>query len=104
MNRELKNIIIVDNSPIAYSLNINNGLPIKTWLYDDMLAFILDVADGIHLEKDINDFLPYEGKYTDGYVALILICPKTNHAMWTLYIGNDDNAFNTFAAFIVINS
>ena len=34
LNRCLKDIIIVDNSPLAYAFDSDNGLPIKTW-YDD---------------------------------------------------------------------
>ena len=34
LNRPLKDMIIVDNSPLAYIFNEENGLPIKTW-YDD---------------------------------------------------------------------
>lgn len=48
-------------------------------------------------EKDIEVFSPYKGKYKEGYIALILICPKTNHAMWTFYIGNDELATYTFS-------
>ncbi|MBE6155288.1 MAG: aminoacyltransferase [Firmicutes bacterium] len=49
------------------------------------------------LQKDIDTFTPYEGQYPDGLVSLILICPTTNHAMWTLYIGNNDLATYTFS-------
>ena len=34
LNRDLKDIIIVDNSPIAYAFDSENGLPIKSW-YED---------------------------------------------------------------------
>ena len=34
LNRDLKDIIIVDNSPLAYAFDSENGLPIKTW-YED---------------------------------------------------------------------
>lgn len=49
------------------------------------------------LEKDIEKFKPYQGKHPDGLISLILICPKTNNAMWTLYIGNNDLATYTFS-------
>ena len=49
------------------------------------------------LQKDIDTFMPYQGKYPNGLISLILICPKTNHAMWTLYIGNNDLATYTFS-------
>lgn len=48
-------------------------------------------------EKDIEVFKPYEGKYPDGLVSLVLICPHTDRAMWTLYIGNNSLATHTFA-------
>ena len=31
LGRELKNVIIIDNNPFSYSLNMENGLPISTW-------------------------------------------------------------------------
>jgi Dullard-like phosphatase family protein len=31
IGRELKNIIIIDNNPVSYSKNIDNGIPILTW-------------------------------------------------------------------------
>ena len=34
LNRGLKDIIIVDNSPLAYVFDPENGLPIKSW-YED---------------------------------------------------------------------
>ena len=49
------------------------------------------------LQKDIEVFKPYQGKHKDGIISLILICPTTNNAMWTLYIGNNDIATYTFS-------
>ena len=49
------------------------------------------------LEKDIAKFEPYAGKYPEGIISLIQICPKTSKGMWMLYIGNDDLATYTFA-------
>ena len=31
LGRDLKNVIIIDNNPFSYSLNMENGLPISTW-------------------------------------------------------------------------
>ena len=55
LNRSLKDLIIVDNSPLAYAFNAENGLPIKTW-YDNrndtelkkilpLLIFLSNVKD-----------------------------------------------------------
>lgn len=49
------------------------------------------------LKKDIDVFKDYEGKYKDGLISLILICPIINKKMWTLYIGNNSLATYTFA-------
>jgi peptidoglycan pentaglycine glycine transferase (the first glycine) len=48
-------------------------------------------------QKDIDMFMPYKDKYPNGVISLILICPKTNSSMWTLYIGNNELATYTFA-------
>ena len=74
--------------------------PLKKDLEDGKISpkKIADTQNIItRLEKDLELFAPYSGKYPDGMVSLILICPKTNHAMWTLYIGNNDLATHTFA-------
>ena len=55
LGRDLKDIIIVDNSPISYALNPDNGLPILSW-FDDrddrelyhltpILEFLADIPD-----------------------------------------------------------
>ena len=55
LNRPLQDLIIVDNSPIAYAFNSENGLPIKTWYEDPndtelnkilpLLIFLSNVKD-----------------------------------------------------------
>ena len=73
LNRALKDLIIVDNSPLAYIFNEENGLPIKTW-YDDpkdnelmkilplliFLSSVDDVRKYIHHFVEDNDI-----KYTE---------------------------------------
>ena len=34
LGRDLKNMIIIDNNPISYAVNQDNGIPILTWHYD----------------------------------------------------------------------
>ena len=53
LGRDLKDIIIVDNSPLSYSLHPDNGLPILTWFEDknDTELFKL---------KPVLEFLSYE--------------------------------------------
>ena len=55
LGRDLKDIIIIDNSPISYALNPDNGLPILSWFDDKddrelyhltpILEFLADVPD-----------------------------------------------------------
>ena len=65
LNRNLKDIIIVDNSPFAYAFDPENGLPIKSW-YDD--------PDDIELKKiepliiflsKVKDVRKYIDKFVD---------------------------------------
>ena len=72
LGRDLKDVIIVDNSPLSYSFNKENGIPILTWFSDkndkellnlipilEFLSCVNDVRDYI---KDfvINDNISYE--------------------------------------------
>jgi len=73
LNRPLKDLIIVDNSPLAYAFNEENGLPIKTW-YDDysdnelqkilpLIIFLSNVNDvRAHIINFVDD---NEIKYTE---------------------------------------
>ena len=73
LNRPLKDLIIVDNSPLAYAFNEENGLPIKTW-YDDysdnelqkilpLIIFLSNVNDvRTHIINFVDD---HEIKYTE---------------------------------------
>ena len=73
LNRPLKDVIIVDNSPLAYAFSEENGLPIKTW-YDDysdnelqkilpLVIFLSNVNDvRTHIINFVDD---NEIKYTE---------------------------------------
>ena len=71
LGRELKNVIIVDNSPMSYALNPENGLPINTWFDDktdrelynissilEFLSFVPDVRNYIN-QFIVNDEISY---------------------------------------------
>ena len=72
LGRDLKDIIIVDNSPLSYSFNHENGLPILTWFNDKndrelynitpILEFLSDVYDVRDYIKQfvVNDSISYE--------------------------------------------
>ena len=71
LGRELKDIVIVDNSPMSYALNPENGLPILTWFDDkedrelynissilEFLSFVPDVRQYIS-QFVVNDEISY---------------------------------------------
>ena len=71
LGRELKNVIIVDNSPMSYALNPENGIPINTWFDDktdrelynissilEFLSFVPDVRNYIN-QFIVNDEISY---------------------------------------------
>ena len=72
LGRDLKDVIIVDNSPLSYSFNKENGIPILTWFIDQndkellnlipILEFLSGVNDVREYIKDfvINDIISYE--------------------------------------------
>ena len=72
LGRDLKDIIIVDNSPLSYSFNHENGLPILTWFNDkndrelynitpilEFLSNVYDVRDYIK-HFVVNDSISYD--------------------------------------------
>ena len=84
LGRDLKDIIIIDNSPLSYSLNHENGLPILTWFDDKndkelyyitpILEFLSDVYDVREYIQQIviNDSISFENsiKVIDNYIKL----------------------------------
>ena len=76
LGRDLKDIIIVDNSPMSYCLNPENGLPIKSWFDDkndrdlfkisgilEFLSFVPDVRNYIY-KFVVNDEICYKNAMT----------------------------------------
>ena len=71
LGRDLKDVVIVDNSPLSYALNPENGLPIITWFEDkedrelynissilEFLSFVPDVRNYI-CQFVVNDEISY---------------------------------------------
>ena len=59
-NRSLKDLIIVDNSPIAYTFDSDNGLPIKTWIDDQddrELMKLVPILEFLSKVKDVRKFI-----------------------------------------------
>ena len=61
LGRDLKNIIIVDNSPLSYALHPENGLPILTWFEDKSdreLFTIIPILEFLSTVQDVREFIP----------------------------------------------
>ena len=60
LGRDLKDIIILDNNPTAYSLNHYNGFPIKSWFEDkndDELLKITPILEFLSYVPDVRDYI-----------------------------------------------
>ena len=61
LGRDLKDIIIVDNSPFSYSFHPNNGLPILSWFEDkdDKELFnIIPILIFLSKVNDVREYIP----------------------------------------------
>ena len=61
LGRDIKNIIIVDNSPVSYVLHPENGLPILTWFEDKSdreLYKITPILQFLSSVPDVREFIP----------------------------------------------
>lgn len=60
LGRDMKDVIIIDNNPVSYSLNVENGFPIKSWI-DDVndreLIKIIPVLEFLSKVKDVRDYI-----------------------------------------------
>ncbi|MCQ2816918.1 MAG: HAD family hydrolase [archaeon] len=60
LGRELKDIIILDNSPFAYGLNQDNGFPIESWFYDkndSELLKIIPILEFLSYVPDVREYI-----------------------------------------------
>jgi RNA polymerase II subunit A small phosphatase-like protein len=60
LGRDLKDIIILDNNPTAYSLNHYNGFPIKSWFddkNDEELLKITPILEFLSYVPDVRDYI-----------------------------------------------
>jgi len=55
LGRDLKNVIIIDNSPICYSLQPDNAIPIQTWRDDPHDRELLDLIPILQSLSDVDD-------------------------------------------------
>ena len=60
LGRDVKDIIILDNNPTAYSLNHYNGFPIKSWFddkNDNELLKICPILEFLSYVPDVRDYI-----------------------------------------------
>ena len=65
LNRNLKDVIIVDNSPLAFAFDSENGLPIKTWYDDPDDIELMKIEPLIVFLSKTNDVRPFIDKFVD---------------------------------------
>ena len=63
LGRDIKDIIIVDNSPISYALNPDNGLPILSWFDDKNDRELYNLTPILEFLSDVNDVREYIRKF-----------------------------------------
>ena len=70
LNRDLNSLIILDNNPICYYFNKDNGIPIKTWLNDknDRELFKIKPYLEFMSNNSINDVRPILSQIKDGKI------------------------------------
>ena len=62
LGRDLKDIIIVDNSPVSYALNPDNGLPITSWFDDKSDRELYNITPILEFLSYVPDVREYIGK------------------------------------------
>ena len=89
LGRDLKDIVIVDNSPLSYSLHPKNGLPILTWFEDKSdreLFEIMPILEFLSNVPDVREFIP----------KFVRLNNKINYGQANEFIRNYTGQKNTF--------
>jgi TFIIF-interacting CTD phosphatase-like protein len=61
---DLRRVILVDNSSMAYANHQDNGMPIQSWLddeHDEALLELLPVLDALRFVSDVRSILSLKG-------------------------------------------
>ena len=59
INKDFKDIIIIDNNPISYIWNKENGIPIKSWFDDLNDNELIKLIPFLKLLSKVNDVRPF---------------------------------------------
>ena len=63
LNRNLKDVIIVDNSPLAFAFDIDNGLPIISWFDDPVDKELINIQPLLEFLSNTKDVRKYIKKF-----------------------------------------
>ena len=55
LNKDLKNVIIVDNNPVSYAFNKENGIPILTWIDNPNDSELMKLIPLLKYLSKVND-------------------------------------------------
>ena len=98
IGRSLKDIIIVDNSPLAYAFDNDNGLPITSWFDDKNDKELFDITPLLIFLSKTNDVRKYIEKfvYFDkiNYTKALQIIDEEISKKENLLSDNDNNNNN----------
>ena len=100
INRPLNEMIIIDNNPISYVLNKDNGIPILSWYDDENDSELMKVLPFVEYLANVDDVRDAIRKSVDGGFVnynvvneMIKECSKGNGAVKTK-LENDSNNNN----------
>jgi len=68
LNRNLKDIIILDNNPISYIFNIENGIPIKSWTGEKRDKELLNLIPILEFLSEVDDVRKYIKIFSNGQI------------------------------------
>ncbi|WFD00112.1 protein-serine/threonine phosphatase [Malassezia yamatoensis] len=64
VDRDLRRVCLVDNSPVSYVLQEANGIPVQSWTHDpndQALLDLLPILDGLRYAMDVRHILGLRG-------------------------------------------
>ena len=80
LGRTLRNVLLVDNSPVCFSLQQENGIPIKSWYddkYDVELYNFIPTLSCLAYCSDVRTIVPF--MIEDGHINHSLVLKNYGH-------------------------
>ncbi|CAK0899048.1 unnamed protein product, partial [Prorocentrum cordatum] len=68
LGRDLRDVIIVDNSPVCYALQPENAIPIKTWRGDEADRALFDLIPILHALANVDSIPDILRTFMEGEV------------------------------------